>query len=317
MQIYKFKPILKTVIWGGDLIAKKKGLADAPDKVGESWEISGVPGSESVVADGPEAGLTITDLISKHKADFIGEEAYAKHGCKFPLLIKFIDANSNLSVQVHPNDLLARERHDCPGKTEMWYVIETRPGAKIYSGLSKEMSADDYVEMVERNEIMDAVASYDAAPGDVFFLPAGRVHAIGAGVFLAEIQQASDITYRIYDYDRRDANGRPRQLHTDQARDAIDYTTSYSGPEPYDRNATRALLIDCPHFKVSKYEIDGRIDVPKADSFTIVMCLNGEMEISADGMEPCRIKQFETALIPACAPGISFSGAATALAATL
>lgn len=317
MQIYKFKPILKTVIWGGDKIAKSKGIADAPDNVGESWELSGVPGSESVVADGPESGLTINELISKHKADLLGHDAYAKHGDKFPLLIKFIDANHNLSVQVHPNDELARKRHNCPGKTEMWYIIDALPKSKIYSGFSKPVTAEDYPRLVADGRIMDAIASYEAASGDVFFLPSGRVHAIGEGIFLAEIQQNSDITYRIYDYNRLDANGKPRQLHTDQARDAIDYSPCYTGPAAYDRSSVYAPLVDSPQFKVSKYEINGRVSVPDSDSFVIAICLKGNMRISAQGMDDSSLSQFETALIPACARQIEFSGNATLLVATL
>lgn len=317
MQIYKFKPILKTVIWGGDKISKSKGIADAPENVGESWELSGVPGSESVVAGGPESGLTINELISKHKADLLGHDAYAKHGDKFPLLIKFIDANHNLSVQVHPNDALARERHNCSGKTEMWYIIDALPKSKIYSGFSKKVTADDYPSLVANGMIMDVIASYEAASGDVFFLPAGRVHAIGEGIFLAEIQQNSDITYRIYDYNRLDANGQPRQLHTEQARDAIDYAPSYTGPVAYDCDSACAELIDSPQFKVSKYEVDGTAAVPDPDSFVIAICLKGNVRISAQSMDACALSQFETALIPACARRIAFSGKATLLVATL
>lgn len=317
MQIYKFKPILKTVIWGGDKIAKCKGIADAPCNVGESWELSGVPGSESVVAEGPEAGLTITQLIDKHKAALVGEAAYAKHGCKLPLLIKFIDANHNLSVQVHPNDKLALERHNCPGKNEMWYIIDTLPDSKIYTGFSKPVTAEDYPDLVANHKIMDSIASYDAVAGDVFFLPAGRVHAIGAGIFLAEIQQSSDITYRIYDYDRRDANGLPRQLHTEQARDAIDYNPCYTGPIDYDRDAAFTRLVECPQFKVDKYEISGSTHVPDSDSFIIAICLSGNVSISTGNMADCSLSQFETALIPASARDVAFSGTASLLTATI
>lgn len=317
MQIYKFKPILKTVIWGGDKIAKSKGLADAPHMVGESWELSGVPGHESVVAEGPEEGLTISELIGKHKQALVGRETFDKHGCRFPLLVKLIDANHNLSVQVHPNDELALRRHGCSGKTEMWYVIDTLPGAKIYTGLSKPITAADYPHLVASDKIMDAIAAFEAAPGDVFFLPAGRVHAIGAGVFLAEIQQACDITYRIYDYNRLDTNGRPRQLHTDLACEAIDYTPCYSGPTPYDRAASRATLVDCPQFKVDKLEIGAEAILPSSDSFLIVMCLRGSLTITADGYAPCRLSQFETALIPASAQEVTLTGPASALTATI
>lgn len=314
MQIYKFTPYLKPVIWGGEKIAARKGIADAPANVGESWEISGVEGHESIVDNGQERGLNLVEIIRKHKAELVGKKVYDKFGDKFPLLIKIIDANQNLSVQVHPDDALAAKRHGCFGKTEMWYILETEPDAKIYAGLSKQITPDDYTRMVADNTIMDAIAVNDAHPGDLFFLPAGRIHAIGAGNLLAEIQQTSDITYRVYDYDRRDAQGNPRELHTEQARDAIDYTVYPSYTTDYDRNAAVAELVKCQYFDVKKMTVDGSVNLPSdPDSFTIVICVEGSMEVKAGGVEPVVVNKFESALIPAAADGVVVTGKATFL----
>ena len=219
-----FAPYLKSVIWGGERIAPYKGILTDQSSIGESWELSAVPGHVSVVDRGPFAGKSLTDLIAGYKEDLVGREIYRRFGTAFPLLIKFIDARADLSVQVHPDDELAARRHHCPGKTEMWHVIETAPDAKIYVGLKDRLTPDDYERRVADNTIMDVIDAYASRPGDTFFLPAGRIHAIGAGNLLAEIQETSDITYRIYDYDRRDKDGKPRELHTAEARDAIDYT---------------------------------------------------------------------------------------------
>ncbi len=217
-------PYFKSVIWGGERICKYKGVEQTEEKIGESWEISAVPGHESVVAEGPYKGMRITELIDCFGAELLGSKVMERYDGKFPLLVKLIDANDNLSVQVHPDDELAKKRHDSLGKTEMWYIIDADKGAKIYSGLNREMTPEEYVARVADNTIEETLAVHDSHPGDIFFLPAGRVHAIGAGNLLAEIQESSDITYRIYDYERRDAQGNARELHTELAKDAIEYT---------------------------------------------------------------------------------------------
>ncbi|MGN0207202.1 MAG: type I phosphomannose isomerase catalytic subunit, partial [Muribaculaceae bacterium] len=219
----RFETYLKPVIWGGDKIAAFKGVECGRHDIGESWEISGVPGHESIVATGENKGLSLPEVIEKYKGDLVGWNVYRRFGNEFPLLIKLIDAKSNLSLQVHPDDNLARRRHNSLGKTEMWYIIDTDADARILAGMSKEIDADEYVRRVEDNTILDVVAEHNSHPGDLFFLPAGRIHAICAGNLLAEIQETSDITYRVYDYGRVDAYGRPRELHVDLAKDAIDY----------------------------------------------------------------------------------------------
>ena len=221
--MYKFTPIRKTLVWGT-----------------EDWVISGVPGSESVVAEGPEAGKKITELYPG----------------TFPLLIKFIDAKRDLSIQVHPGDELAAKRHGCSGKTEMWYVIGAEPGAKLISGLKQQITPDEYVRLVEEHRITEVLAEHAVAPGDVFYMPSGRIHSIGGGCFLAEIQQTSDITYRIYDYNRPGLDGKPRQLHTQEAKEAIDYHVYPEYRTPYAaKQNTPVELIRCPYFTTELYEL--------------------------------------------------------------
>ena len=219
-----FKPILKKVIWGGSDICPFKGITPVQEGIGESWEVSHVAGDYSVVDNGELAGKNLDELIKTYGAQLLGKKVVDQFGETFPLLIKFIDARDDLSIQVHPDDELAKKRHNSFGKTEMWYVIDAADDATLYSGFSKQIDADEYVKRVQDGTIMDVLQRYTVDPGDVFFLPAGRVHAIGAGCFIAEIQQTSNITYRIFDYDRKGPDGKGRELHTELAKDAINYT---------------------------------------------------------------------------------------------
>ena len=266
MKPFKFEPYLKETIWGGKQIAEYKGIKACSENIGESWEISGVKGHESIVAEGgtscEDKGLTISELIQKYREKLLGEKVYERFGTDFPLLIKFIDSRQDLSVQVHPDDKLAKERHGCQGKTEMWYIINSKPGAKIYAGLNKHITPEDYVRMTDKETIdghsplMDVIAAHDSHVGDIFFLPAGRLHSIGAGNLLVEIQQTSDITYRVYDFGRRDANGNTRELHIDLAKDAIDYNVYTDCRSTYDKDAQIAELVKCKYFDVRKLTID-------------------------------------------------------------
>lgn len=314
---FKFVPYLKSVLWGGEKIAPYKGIATDQQAIGESWEISGVPGHESVVAEGPDKGLTLPELIQKYGASLVGQKVLDRFGTTFPLLIKLIDARKDLSVQVHPDDALAKLRHDSLGKTEMWYIVDAEPGAKIYAGLSAQITPDDYSRLVDEKKIMDVIAAHDSHPGDLFFLPAGRIHAIGAGNLLAEIQETSDITYRVYDFDRRDANGNPRELHTELAKDAIDYTVHPDYKSSYDRTAVGEVpLIACDYFDVKLVKAQGgRQPIAKSgDSFMVVMCLDGECVVDADGAA-IAMRRGETALVPAAAASVAATGAATLLTA--
>ena len=329
MKPYKFKPFLKTTLWGGYQIAPFKGIYTAQPNIGESWEISGVPGHESVaiergLIDDVDVGLTLTELIDKYKGLLVGEKVYKKFGNKFPLLVKFIDSRQDLSVQVHPNDELAMQRHGCAGKTEMWYVIKADVGAKIYSGLKKSITPEDYERLVSsdssadgdspaENPMASVIATHESHDGDLYFLPAGRLHAIGAGNFLAEIQQTSDITYRVYDFGRKDAHGKPRELHVQEAKDAIDYQVWPEYRSSYARTRPTSQLINCPYFIVHRVvvQVAAQIDF-KSDSFVVVVCLWGEANING-----IHIRKGETVLVPASENVLYIFGNATFLTATV
>ena len=333
MYPLKFKPILKTVVWGGDKIASFKHLQTDRDHIGESWEISAIPGQESVVAEGSWAGRSIGELTRMYKGLLVGRHVYAESGDLFPLLAKFIDAESNLSIQVHPNDSLAYVRHGgARGKTEMWYVICAEPGARLVSGITKSFTPQEYEDMVAEGRITEVIASHEVAPGDVFFLPPGRIHAIGGGCFVAEIQQTSDITYRIYDYNRPGLDGKPRELHTELAKDAIDYTVYPDYRTDYEPRENEPVeLISCPCFTTEVWDIEKpvRRNLSRLDSFLILMCVGGEgiledseprFQYGEDGQVLCddagkpltgptrghriTVRQGETVLIPASSKGI-------------
>ena len=312
MNLYplKFKPILKNIIWGGDEISKFKGISPVQDGVGESWEVSSVKGNISVVANGELADKDLTDVIAAYKEQLVGKKNFETFGTTFPLLIKFIDARDNLSIQVHPDDELAKKRHDSFGKTEMWYVVNAAPGAFLYSGFKKQMTPDSYVKSIEDNTFVDYLEKHDVKKGDVFFLPAGRVHAIGAGTFIAEIQQTSDITYRIYDYNRKDANGNGRELHTELAKDAIDYKLYDSYKTSYERTENQPVELEsCKYFTTNLLEVtkDVTRDYSVIDSFVAYICMGGACEIRDDKGNDLSVKQGETVLIPADTKNVNIS----------
>ena len=299
---FTFQPILKKIIWGGSEICPFKGITPVQEGIGESWELSHVDGNFSVVAEGELAGKSLDELIHTYGKQLVGGQVMERFGTRFPLLIKFIDARDNLSIQVHPNDELAKARHNSFGKTEMWYVIKAAPGAALYSGFSKQIDANEYVERVKNNTFMDVLQRYDVAEGDVFFLPAGRVHAIGAGCFIAEIQQTSNITYRIYDYNRKDANGNTRELHTELAKDAIDYTLypDYRTHYKAHTNAT-VELADCKYFTTNLLDIDVTMtrDFSELDSFVVYICMGGSATLQDNKGNQLQVHQGQTVLIPA------------------
>ena len=300
--MYKFKPILKTIIWGGEKIVPYKQLTTDQKSVGESWELSGVKGDESIVANGAYAGKTLPELIDLLKGELVGEKVYAVHGNEFPLLIKFIDARKDLSIQVHPNDELSKLRHGKKGKTEMWYVVGADKGAHLLSGFSQKVTPEEYAAKVADNTVTDVLTNYEVHEGDVFFLPAGRVHAIGAGSFVAEIQQTSDVTYRIYDYGRLGADGKPRELHVELAKDAIDFTVEKDYRTHYTAKKNEGVeLVQCNYFTTTLYDLDqtAQVDMRAMDSFLIVMGLEGQGKIRNNKGEEISVKQGETVLIPA------------------
>ena len=261
--MHKFTPILKTLVWGT-----------------EKWVLSSVKGSESVVAEGPDKGKTLNEV----------------YGGEFPLLIKFIDSRTDLSIQVHPNDELAAKRHGCHGKTEMWYVAAADEGAHLLSGLKKSITPQEYVSLVEEHKIVDVLADYSVNQGDVFFLPAGRIHAIGGGCHIVEIQQTSDITYRIYDYGRMGMDGKPRQLHTELAKDAIDYSVLPDYRTHYEKkDDTLTQLVKCPYFTTSLLTLTAPYSLKAEGKATVIICFGGKATV-ASGAESYDIAEGEVIL---------------------
>ena len=302
MYPLKFQPILKSTLWGGEKIIPFKHLDSNQTQVGSSWEISDVPGDESIVANGADAGKNLTQMVNEYKGALVGEANYKRFNGKFPLLIKFIDAQQDLSIQVHPNDELAMKRHNSMGKTEMWYVVDATADAHLRSGLSKAITPDEYAQMIADNTICDALKDYSIKPGDVFFLPAGRIHSIGAGSFIAEIQQTSNVTYRIYDFNRKDKNGNTRELHTEQSKDAIDYTVYDDYRTNYTPKENEPVeLVTCPYFTTTVYDLTEKMsmDYSELDSFVIYICMEGACTVTDNEGNTISLQAGESVLFPA------------------
>ena len=311
MYPIKFEPLLKSVVWGGDKIVPYKDIESTAKNVGESWELSAVAGNESIVSNGEFAGRSIVELIKEYKADLLGEEVYAECGDTFPILVKFIDARDDLSIQVHPDDELAAVRHNgSKGKTEMWYVVKADEGAHLMSGMSQQITPKEYVRRIENNTITEVLCDYKVKEGDVFFLPAGRVHSIGKGCFIAEIQQTSDITYRIYDFGRLGLDGKPRELHVEQSKDAVDYSVLDDYKTSYTPEQNKPVsLVECDYFKTHLLELTESVEVPVEanDSFMIVICLEGAGTLTDSNGYSLNLKQGETVLVPAKIEGFILS----------
>jgi len=305
MSLYplKFQPILKDKIWGGSKLKTvlNKDFSPLPN-AGESWEISGVEGDISVVSNGNLAGNNLEELIEVYMGDLVGDKVYDQFGMEFPLLIKFIDANDVLSIQVHPDDELSKERHNAFGKTEMWYVIEADKGSELIVGFNQEVDKAKYVAKLEEGKLEEILNNEPVKKGSCFFIPAGRVHAIGKGILLAEIQQTSDVTYRMYDWNRTDDQGNPRELHTELAVDAIDYSFEKKYRTDYETEINKSKeLVRCPYFTTNTLEFDKQIekDYSQLDSFVIYMCLDGDFTIESEGGITTEVAKGETVLIPA------------------
>ena len=311
MELLKFEPLLKQTIWGGSKIVTFKHLQSDLDNVGESWEISGVPGDESVVANGEWKGKTLNEVLSEMKDKLVGADNYQRFGNRFPLLIKFIDARQDLSIQVHPDDETAHKQGKPMGKTEMWYVMDSDEVASLKVGLKKKITPEEYAQMVEDDTICDALGNYQVKSGDCFFIPAGRIHAICSGSFIAEIQQTSDVTYRIYDYKRKDKDGNYRQLHTKEAAEAIDYTvlddyrTDYT---PVKNEATP--LVSCPLFTTAVYDLTEpmTLDYSELDSFVILIAVKGEGSILTSSGDTYTFREGESVLLPATTDMVKVEG---------
>lgn len=305
----KFTPILKDKIWGGTKLEKLFGKAAGSDKLGESWELSGYEGNESVVTNGFLAGNNLAELIKIYMGELIGDVIYDRYGLSFPLLFKFIDANENLSIQVHPGDEVAAERHNSYGKTEMWYVVDADPGAELIIGFTKDCTKDAYLNALETGVVEDLLQKVPVTKGDVFFIPAGLVHAICKGVVVAEIQQSSDITYRIYDYKRTDDQGNERELHTEQALNVINFAASKNPKTVYNAQLNEITpLVDCEYFTTNILRFDEVVtrNYGSLDTFVSYMCLEGSLTIDSNG-EKTLVAKGDTVLVPACIDEIVLS----------
>ena len=308
-----FEPIIKERIWGG---TKLRDILHKPlvsEISGESWELSTVPGDVSVVANGVLAGNDLNAVVASNPEAVLGKKVVAQFGTQFPLLFKFLDAREDLSIQVHPNDALAKERHNSFGKTEMWYVIQADPSSKLIVGFKEDSSKEDYISNLKQNTLLNLLEEYPVQKGDVFFLETGTVHAIGAGTVIAEIQQTSDITYRLYDWDRVDANGEGRALHTDLALDAINFTTTESKINYNSIPNQRVEIVTCPFFTTSVLAVDkDYLWKKKKNAFTVFMCVEGKVEVHYNA-DSILVTTGETLLLPAEIEQIDIKGNATLL----
>ena len=308
-----FTPILKDRIWGGTKLKSYLNKSIVSETTGESWEISTVPGDISVVASGVFEGKNINEIIDLHPTEILGKSVIARFGKQFPLLFKFIDAKEDLSIQLHPNDELAKQRHNSFGKTEMWYVMQADETARLVVGFKNDSNPKEYLEKLADKKLISLLEEYPVKKGDVFFLETGTIHAIGAGVVLAEIQQTSDVTYRIYDWDRVDVNGKGRELHTELALEAINYYKTHSKIDYFEEPNHSSVVVDCPYFKTNIIALQDRFIWKKSnDAFTVFMCTNGQFELVLNG-EIMRYQMGDTILIPAIIDHLTLKGKATVL----
>lgn len=315
MKFYplQFEPILKERIWGGEKLKTVLHKPITSKITGESWELSTVEGAVSVVANGEWKGKSLTTLIDDFPNEILGTKVHARFGKQFPLLFKYLDAREDLSIQVHPNDELARKRHNSFGKTEMWYVMQADVDARIIVGFKEKSNPAEYLENLKNKTLLSLLDDVKVNAGDVFFLETGTVHAIGAGLVVAEIQQTSDITYRLYDFDRVDAQGKTRELHVDLALEAINYNRIETKKE-YSQNVNQSnTVVDCPYFTTNFIPLDGVISASKSgETFTVYMCVEGAFEIMYDNSKMLYVKG-DTVLLPAGMNSFALSGKASIL----
>ena len=305
MQLYPFlfEPNLHSVVWGGNQLRPYKGLEPSNEPIGESWEVSAVPTSTSIIANGEFKGKDLITVINEQPEAILGKAVNEKYHGKLPLLVKFIDAKRDLSIQVHPNDEMAMREHGKMGKSEMWYVIKAEEGAYLYAGFKQEITPEEYQQRIAEGTITEVLANHQVKPGDVFYLPAGRIHAICGGILLAEVQQSSDVTYRIFDYNRPGMDGKPRELHTELAAQALDYHVEKNYRTEYSEILDKAVqIIDSPYFDVRVMNINQPMhrNLVKYDSFVITMCIEGDCSIRVRSTEEeYLLKEGNSMLIPA------------------
>lgn len=315
IKIYplEFEPILKERIWGGEKLKTVLNKPIVSKITGESWELSTVEGDISVIANGELKGKFLTEIINESPDEILGTEVHKRFGKQFPLLFKYLDAREDLSIQVHPNDELAKKRHNSFGKTEMWYIMQADANAKIIVGFKEKSNSEEYLKNLKNNSLLSILEDIKVKAGDVFFLETGTVHAIGAGLLVAEIQQTSDITYRIYDFDRVDAQGNKRELHIDLALEAINYN-KVDTYKNYNKELNQSnTVVDCPYFTTNFVPLDGKITVnKKCETFTVYMCIEGDFEIQHKGVQ-FKYKKGNTILIPAAMEDYFLVGRASIL----
>lgn len=303
MDLYplKFHPILKEKLWGGSKLKQVLGKEISSDITGESWELSGVKGDVSIVSNGELKGTSLQELIKKYPDELLGKSIADRFGTEFPILIKFIDAQQDLSIQVHPNDELAKERHNSFGKTEMWYIMDADKDAELIIGFNRNVNKAQYAKSIGENLLLDLLNYEKVSQGDAFFINAGKIHAIGAGVLLAEIQQTSDVTYRVFDFNRKDRDGNLRELHTDLAMDALDYEAKDDFKIAYQQGKDKInAMVSCPYFTTNFLDLTKplELDIAQRKSFSIYLCIQGNATVTND-FGSVDLKMGETVLIPA------------------
>lgn len=308
-----FNPILKDRIWGGTKIKELLNKEISSPTTGESWEIATVSGDVSIVKKGALQGKSLNELLQSYPQEILGTKVYAQYGNQFPLLFKFLDAHQDLSIQLHPNDELAKKRHNSFGKAEMWYVMQADTEAEIIVGFKQKSSPEEYLQHLESKTLTSILQKIKVKQGDVFFLETGTIHAIGAGIVIAEIQQTSDITYRVYDWDRVDANGKARELHIDLALEAINYNKVQAQKE-YSKNTNTANeIVTCPYFTTNYIPLDGNMKfLGDKTTFKVIMCTDGEFDLGYDTHKET-FKKGDTVLLPAILNEYNLTGKASLL----
>lgn len=295
----QFVPILKDRIWGGEKLKTVLNKTITSKNTGESWELSAVEGDVSIVSNGVLKGKSLMELIAEMPNEILGTKVYSQFGKQFPLLFKYLDAREDLSIQVHPNDELAKERHNSFGKTEMWYVMQADADARIIVGFKEDSNKEEYLKHLNDKTLVSILDEVKAKAGDVFFLETGTVHAIGAGLVVAEIQQTSDVTYRLYDFDRTDAQGNKRELHVDLALDAINYNKVETQKNYETKVNTSNVVVDCPYFTTNFIPLESKAEISKSgETFTVYMCIDGDFKIEYEGFEGF-YRKGDTVLVPA------------------
>jgi mannose-6-phosphate isomerase len=310
---FTFEPIFKDRIWGGTRLKDYLHKSISSNKTGESWEISTVPNAVSIISNGIYQGKNLNELIEQFPEAILGKEVVKRFGTQFPLLFKYLDANQDLSIQLHPNDALAKKRHNSFGKTEMWYVMQADAGARLIIGFKEDTNRETYIKQLHENKLLPLLNEIPVQKGDVFLLETGTIHAIGAGILIAEIQQTSDITYRLYDWDRVDEQGNKRELHTELALDAINFKKTPTQKEYQSKSNESVEIVNCPFFRTELISLESELIIENSgDSFFVLMCTEGNFSIEYN-KTTVDFNIGQTILLPANLRSIRLIGLATIL----